>query len=196
MKGKGVQLVMLVDSFMLTAVIHELNSGVRGSVVRAAKTIAPFTIALLLQRKERSKVWLIASAHSRYTHVGWHHKLTTVDKVEHLETERFTETLERHLEQARFTGAEQLDFDRIIALRFINITPLGERKQFALWCEIMGKHSNLVLLDEDNGLIVDALKRLPSSMNRYREVLPGKPYIRPPTGNRKNPLTVDREEIF
>jgi predicted ribosome quality control (RQC) complex YloA/Tae2 family protein len=59
----------------------------------------------------------------------------------------------------------------------------------------MGKHSNLVLVDEESGLIVDALKRLPSSLNRYREVLPGKPYIRPPSGERRNPLSVSFEEL-
>jgi predicted ribosome quality control (RQC) complex YloA/Tae2 family protein len=59
----------------------------------------------------------------------------------------------------------------------------------------MGKHSNLVLVDEGSGLIVDALKRLPSSLNRYREVLPGKPYIRPPSGERRNPLSVSFEEL-
>ncbi len=187
---------MLVDSFMLAAVVHELNSGFKGGVVRAVKGIAPFAIALLLQVRSKGRVWLIASAHTRYAHIGWHQKLPTDSGSEHIETERFAEVLERHLGQARFVASEQIDFDRLVVLRFFNITPLGEKKQFSLWCEIMGKHSNLVLVDEDSGLIVDALKRLPSSMNRYREVLPGKTYIRPPTGNRKNPLTVQCKEVF
>jgi len=187
---------MLVDSFMLAAVVHELNSGLVGGTVRSVEAVAPFTVSLSLQVRGKGKIWLIASAHPRYAHIGWHQKLPILDKVEHAETQRFAEVLERHLEQARFIGAEQIDFDRLVTLRFFNITPLGERRRFALWCEIMGKHSNLVLVDENSGLIVDALKRLPSSMNRYREVLPGKHYIRPPTGNRKNPLTVDREEVL
>lgn len=187
---------MLVDSFMLAAIVHEFNSNLRGGIVRSVKTVTPFVVALSLQIRGKGKVWIIASAHSRYAHIGWHQKSLTVGEVEHPETERFAEVLERHLEQARFIAAEQIDFDRLVVLHFVNITPLGERKRFALWCEIMGKHSNLVLVDGDSGLVVDALKRLPSSMNRYREVLPGKPYIRPPTGNRKNPLTVEREEVF
>ncbi|MCX7967449.1 MAG: NFACT family protein [Armatimonadetes bacterium] len=187
---------MLVDSFMIAAVVRELNSGLKGGVVRSAKAVAPFAVALSLQVRGKGKIWLIASAHTRYAHIGWLQKLSTLDEVEHQETERFAEALERHLEQARFAGAEQIDFDRIVVLRFLNITPLGERRRFALWCEIMGKHSNLVLVEEDSGLIIDSLKRLPSSVNRYREVLPGKPYIRPPSGNRKNPLTVQCEEVL
>ncbi len=187
---------MLIDSFMIAAVVHELNSGLKGSVVRLARAIAPFTVALSIQVRGKEKIWLIVSAHSRYAHIGWNQKLSTLGKVEHPETERFAEVLERHLEQARFISAEQIDFDRLVVLRFVNITPLGERKRFSLWCEIMGKHSNLVLVDDGSGLIVDALKRLPSSMNRYREVLPSKPYIRPPTGTRKNPLTISRDELF
>lgn len=186
---------MLVDSFMLAAVVHELNSELKGSVVRAAKAIAPFTVALLLQQRGKGKFWLIASAHTRYAHIGWQRKSIEAQSEGHDETERFADVLGRHLEQARFVGAEQLDFDRLVVLRFVNITPLGERKRFALWCEIMGKHSNLVLVDEESGLIVDALKRLPSSLNRYREVLPGKPYIRPPSGERRSPLSVSFEEL-
>lgn len=187
---------MLVDSFMLAAVAHELNSGLRGGVVRSVKAIAPFAVALSLQVRSKGRIWLIISAHTRYAHIGWHQKLSALDKVEHPETERFAEVLGRYLEQARFAGAEQIDFDRLVVLRFVNITPLGERRRFALWCEIMGKHSNLVLVDEDSGLIVDALKRLTSSMNRYREVLPGKPYLRPPSGDRKNPLTIGKDELL
>ncbi|MFN3420471.1 MAG: NFACT family protein [Armatimonadota bacterium] len=187
---------MLIDSFTIAAVVHELNSGLKGGTVRSVKAIEPFTVALSIQVRGRGKIWLIASAHARYAHIGWHQKLSILDEVEHPETERLAEVLERHLEQARFVSAEQVDFDRLVALRFVNITPLGERKRFSLWCEIMGKHSNLVLVDDDSGLIVDALKRLPSSMNRYREVLPGKPYIRPPTGTRRNPLTLGRDEFL
>jgi predicted ribosome quality control (RQC) complex YloA/Tae2 family protein len=186
---------MLVDSFMLAAVVHELNSELKGSAVRSAKAIAPFAVALLLQQRGKGKYWLITSAHTRYAHIGWQKKPVEAQSEGHEETERFADVLRRHLEQARFVGAEQIDFDRLVALHFINITPLGERKRFALWCEIMGKHSNLVLVDEGSGLIVDALKRLPSSLNRYREVLPGKPYIRPPSGERRNPLSVSFEEL-
>lgn len=187
---------MLIDSFMIAAVAHELNSSLRGGVVRSARAIAPFTIALSIQVRSMGKIWLIVSAHARYAHIGWHQKLSTLGRVEHPGTERFAEVLERHLEQARLISAEQVDFDRLVVLHFVNITPLGKRKRFSLWCEIMGKHSNSVLVDDDSGLIVDVLKRLPSSINRYREVLPGKPYIRPPTGTRKNPLTLSRDEFF
>ncbi|MCS7266102.1 MAG: NFACT family protein [Armatimonadetes bacterium] len=187
---------MLVDSFMLAAVVHELNSGLKGGIVRSVKAIAPFSVALLFQVRGKGKIGLIASAHTRYAHIGWHQKLSTHEKIEHSETERFAEVLDRHLEQARFLGAQQVDFDRLVVLRFVNITLLGEMKRFALWCEIMGKHSNLVLVEEDSGLIIDSLKRLPSSVNRYREVLPGKPYIRPPSGDRKNPLTVQCAEVL
>lgn len=186
---------MLVDSLMLAAVVNELRQHGKGSLVRDVSILAPFTLALRLQHQRR-RWWLIASAHTRLAHIGWQTEPPPSLSAEHAETERFGEVLERQLSQAVLIGAEQIDFDRLIALRFGTITPLGERKVFALWCEIMGKHSNLVLVDEGSGLIVDALKRLPSSLNRYREVLPGKPYLRPPTGQRNNPLTVDHATLM
>lgn len=186
---------MIVDSFMLSAVVSELNKEFMGSVVRSVKAVAPFTVSLSLHQRGKGKFWLIMSSHPRYTHIGWQQSETEAKTMEHDETKRFAEVLERQLERAIFTGAEQLDFDRLVVLRFVTITPLGEKKRFSLWCEIMGKHSNLVLVDEEDLTIVDALKRLPSSVNRYREVLPGKPYIRPPSGNRRNPLTTNLDEI-
>lgn len=184
---------MLVDSFMLAAVVHELRA-FQGATVRRICPVAPFQIALLLQGRG-VKVWVILAAHTRYAHVSWCPEVPQTEPFEHPETTRFTETLSRHLEGAKLVGAEQRDFDRLLLLRFITITPLGERKRLALWAEIMGKHSNLVLVDEESQRIVDALKRLPTSVNRYREVLPGKPYLRPPTGERRNPLTVTYEDF-
>jgi len=184
---------MLVDSFMLAAVVHELRA-FQGATVRRIRPIAPFQIALLLQGRG-VKVWVILSAHTRYAHVSWCPEAPQTELFEHPETTRFTETLSRHLEGAKLVDAEQRDFDRLLLLRFVAITPLGERKRLALWAEIMGKHSNLVLVDEESQLIVDALKRLPSSLNRYREVLPNRPYLRPPTGERRNPLTVTYEDF-
>lgn len=186
---------MLVDSFMLAAVAHELNRNAKGWWVRSVKAVAPFTIALPLQGRGKGRIWLLASAHTRYAHIGWQREAPASLAEPHEETERFADVLERHLEQARFLEAEQVDFDRLLVLRFVTLTPLGERKRYALWCEIMGKHSNLVLVDEGVGIIVDALKRLPLSLNRYREVLPNKPYIRPPTGDRRNPLTITESEL-
>lgn len=189
---------MLVDSLMLSAVLQEINNLSIGSVVRAVQTVVPMEVALLVQHKDKSKTWLIASAHTRYAHIGW------AEQIPHrgrdwmrggdADTQRFAEGLERWLKRARFIGAEQIDFDRLVVLRFVNLTPLGEQKRYALWCEIMGKHSNLVFVDDETGIILDALKRLSASVNRYREVLPNKPYVRPPTGERGNPLIVTRDE--
>ena len=186
-------MAMLVDSFMLAAVVHELRA-FQGAAVRRIRPVAPFQIALLLQGRG-VKVWVILSAHTRYAHVGWCPEAPQTEPFEHPETVRFAEALSRHLEGAKLVGAEQVDFDRLLLLRFVAITPLGERKRFALWAEIMGKHSNLVLVDEESQLIVDALKRLPSSVNRYREVLPNRPYLRPPMGERRNPLAVTPDEL-
>lgn len=112
---------MLVDSFMLAAVVHELNSELKGSAVRSAKAIAPFAVALLLQQGGKVKYWLITSAHTRYAHIGWQKKPVEAQSEGHEETERFADVLRRHLEQARFVGAEQIDFDRLVVLSLIHI---------------------------------------------------------------------------
>lgn len=185
---------MFVDSFMLAAVTREL-AAFKGSVVQQVRPVAPFQVALALRGRDRQRRWLTLSAHTRYAHVSWQETPLPNAATDHADTLRFAETLERTLQRARLLGAEQVDFDRLIALRFVAVTPLGERRSLTLWCEIMGKHSNLVLVDEERQVVVDALKRLSTTQNRYREVRPGCPYIRPPTGERRNPLSVSHAEL-
>ena len=64
---------------------------------------------------------------------------------------------------------------------------IGDAVQRKLTIEIMGRHSNLILIDTANNKIIDSLKHLPPSVNSYRTVLPGQTYIAPPAQNKMDP---------
>ncbi len=59
----------------------------------------------------------------------------------------------------------------------------------------MGKHSNIILVDQDRQLILDSIKHISGAQNRHRSILPGNEYISPPSQNKVSPINVD-EEMF
>jgi predicted ribosome quality control (RQC) complex YloA/Tae2 family protein len=90
---------------------------------------------------------------------------------------QFCMVLRKHLEGAKLVKAEQPGLERILRLTFSRSD--GERTLIA---EMMGKRSNLILLDE-RGIILDSIKRISARVNRVREILPNRPYLPPPPGH-------------
>ena len=78
--------------------------------------------------------------------------------------------MKKHLLNAMLTGIEQLGFDRILVFKFSRINELGEVKKFDIYFELMGKYSNFIVTDE-NGIIIDVLKRFSLEENRLRAFL-------------------------
>lgn len=102
--------------------------------------------------------------------------------------------------QSQLIGGKILDikhpnFDRILHFIIQPYLKFGETKNVTLIVEFMGKHSNIILLNENN-LIEGSIKSITSKINRYREVIPGKLYIPPPSQNKLSPLEISRENFF
>ena len=104
----------------------------------------------------------------------------------------FLALLQNQLKGGEILDIEHSNFDRI--LRFI-IKPyqkFGELQNKILVVEFMGKHGNIILLKEDK-TIETSIKLIDSNISRYREIMPGKLYIPPPSQNKLNPLKINRE---
>lgn len=98
----------------------------------------------------------------------------------------FCMLLRKHLAGARIRSVEALPRERIVRIECETSNELGLREPRTLVFELMGKHSNLILLKE--GLIVDAIKRVPFAVSRVRQILPGLEYSLPPAGKGISPL--------
>jgi predicted ribosome quality control (RQC) complex YloA/Tae2 family protein len=100
--------------------------------------------------------------------------------------------LRKHLRGSRLESATQPGFDRVLRLDFAECQGFGPESRRCLVIEIMGKHGNMVLLDEE-GSIVSCAKHVPARMNRYRQIMEGEPYIPPPDFGKLDPrrLTAD-----
>ncbi|NLY09896.1 MAG: fibronectin/fibrinogen-binding protein [Tissierellia bacterium] len=102
----------------------------------------------------------------------------------------FCMVLRKHLQGGYIESFNQLSNDRIIVLNVVSSNELGYRVKKSLVMEIMGKHSNLILIDSESNIIIDSIRRVTENMSRLRQILPGEKYD--PSvllGDKINPLS-------
>lgn len=102
--------------------------------------------------------------------------------------------LRKRLTGARLRSIRQPELERLIMLDFEGTNELGDIVTMNLAVEIMGKYSNIIFIDND-GNIIDAIKRVDASMSSQRFVLPGIKYEMPPKQNKLCVLTTDADEV-
>ena len=103
--------------------------------------------------------------------------------------------LRKHLGSATLVDIQQEGLDRILKLVFSSVNELGDRVTRTLVIEIMAQYSNIILLDE-NGVIIDSVKRVDNTKSSVREVLPGLPYELPPKQNKLSITENTTDEII
>lgn len=102
--------------------------------------------------------------------------------------------LRKRLAGARLVAVRQPGLERMLYLDFDATNDLGDRIRLSLVMEIMGRYSNIIFVDE-NGKIIDALKRVDEEMSSERLVFPGMTYELPPPQDKLCLLTVSVQEI-
>ena len=102
--------------------------------------------------------------------------------------------LRKKLCGAKIFDVRQPDLERIVFIDFDSTNELGDPVRLTLAVEIMGKYSNVIFIDE-NGMIIDALKRVDPTMTTQRLVLPGMRYELPPGQNKLSMLSNDPSVI-
>ena len=106
----------------------------------------------------------------------------------------FCMLLRKHIGNGRIVGIEQPEFERIIVIEIEHLDEMGDLCHKKLITELMGKHSNIIFTEE-NGRIIDSIKRIGAQISSVREVLPGYEYVLPPN-DKQNPYIVTKEEFF
>jgi len=158
------------DSLTLRAVAEELRQTVAGGFVQHIAQPVPTDLVLTIRTRGASRL-LILSCDTTFARVH----LTAVKRPNPPLPPPFCMLCRKYLEGARVLDVRQRDFDRLLDIDFESA---GDSR-YRLVAELMGKHSNLILTNEA-GLILDAAKRITRRLSRYREVLPGLPYVAPP----------------
>lgn len=112
---------------------------------------------------------------------------TTKTRQAPLQAPAFCMLLRKHLQNGRIISVTQPGLERILRFEVEHLDEMGDLCRHTLVIELMGKHSNLIFLN-DQEQIVDSIKHISSLVSSVREVLPGRPYFVPDTRNKKNPL--------
>ncbi|HFU4001931.1 TPA: NFACT family protein [Streptococcus suis] len=182
---------MSFDGFFLHHMTAELRANLKGG--RIQKINQPFEQEIVLNiRSNRQSHKLLLSAHSVFGRV----QLTQSDFTNPKVPNTFTMILRKYLQGAIIEDIRQLDNDRILEFSVSNKDEIGDHIQATLIVEIMGKHSNIILVDKSEQKIIEAIKHVGFSQNSYRTILPGSTYIRPPETHSLNPYTVSDEKLF
>lgn len=167
---------MAFDGLVLAAVRHELEHKLIGG--RINKIYQPEKEEIVLHiRTQGENEKLVLSAHAQRARVH----LTAVQKGNPQSPPMFCMILRKYLEGGKITRVEQPGLERVLKLYIEAYDELGCQAEKVLVAEIMGKHSNIILLDPKTNTILDGIKRYTHATSRYREVLPGREYVPPPS---------------
>jgi predicted ribosome quality control (RQC) complex YloA/Tae2 family protein len=182
---------MSFDGIVTRAVTHELQDELTSC--RIAKIYQPSETEIVITVRAKGKNQnLLLSVHPSYARLH----ITTDSFTNPKTPPMFCMVLRKYLIGGFIEKFEQIEMERIIKIHISNRNELGDITNKTLVMEIMGKHSNLILLDEQKQVILDSIKHIPPHMNRVRSILPGQPYIMPPGQGKTNPLTIKKEQFI
>ena len=182
---------MSFDGFFLHHMVEELRTELLNG--RIQKINQPFDQELVLQiRSNRQSHRLLLSAHPVFGRI----QLTESTFENPAQPSTFIMVLRKYLQGAVIESIEQIENDRIVAITVANKNEIGDHIQATLIIEIMGKHSNILLVDKSSHKILEVIKHIGFSQNSYRTLLPGATYIAPPSTEALNPFMVKDEKLF
>ena len=182
---------MSFDGFFLHHMVEELRAELLNG--RIQKINQPFDQELVLQiRSNRQSHRLLLSAHPVFGRI----QLTETTFENPAQPSTFIMVLRKYLQGAVIESIEQIENDRIVEITVSNKNEIGDNIQATLIIEIMGKHSNILLVDKSSNKVLEVIKHIGFSQNSYRTLLPGATYLAPPSTEALNPFTIKDEKLF
>lgn len=180
---------MALDGVTLKHLVNELAPQLIGARIDKINQPEKEEIHLFLRNQGKSlRLLLNISATAARLH------LTQENKKNPTSPPMFCMILRKHLEGGKILNLEQVGLERIVQITVQNYNEYGDLATLQLYLEIMGKHSNLILVEPTKQVILDGIKRYSHAVSRHREVLPGRAYIVPPSQGKWDPIS--EEETF
>ena len=182
---------MAFDGLFTRAITHEIENSLYTG--RISKIYQPSKYEILLHIRANGKNQkLILSAHPTYARLH----LTNQNYDSPALPPMFCMLLRKHLEGGFIEKIEQIDLERIIQITVRSRNEIGDESLKTLVIEIMGRHSNIILVDTKTNNILDSLKHVSLAVNRHRTVYAGAEYIAPPAQHKINPLQIETNDAF
>lgn len=186
---------MALDGALLRQIKHELEGCLIGSRVDKIHQFSREEMVFVLRLREpaadgarSAKLYLSAGADSPRLH------LTSSSFENPKSPPMFCMLMRKHLGSAKLLEIRQVGLDRILHLIFETRNEMGDLIELTVAIEIMGRHSNIILIDE-NGRVIDSIKRIDDTMSSVRPILPGVRYTLPPAQDKLDLITSTPEQI-
>lgn len=180
---------MALDGIMLSMLKNEISEKLIGA--RVDKVHQPSKEELVISfRWNGGNGKLLVSASASAPRI--HFTEASVDNPKN--PPMFCMLMRKHICGAKLINIEQFGLERLLHLSFSTYNELGDPIVIKLAVEIMGRHSNIMLIGPD-GRIIDSIKRVTADMSSVRQVMPGMTYVFPPAQNKMNTLDPDIMEL-
>ncbi|KOR88530.1 Rqc2 family fibronectin-binding protein [Paenibacillus solani] len=180
---------MALDGIVTRAIVHELQS-CRGA--RINKIYQPNDRDIVFHlRTQQGNAKLLLSANPTYPRVH----LTQETFLNPAEAPMFCMILRKHCESGIIEDIQQVGMERIIHITIRQRDELGDISSKKVIVELMGRHSNIILLDPANGTILDGIHHVTPAISSYRVIMPGFSYTNPPEQHKRSTLETGQEDF-
>ena len=181
---------MALDSIILKKLTEELKETIIDS--RVERITMPAKDIVILKLRSRNGTWnLIISARSGMSRLH----ISQTEYENPLNPPSFCMLLRKYLGNARIKDINSVDSERIILIDFDVINEKGDRTSIQMSVEMMGRYSNIIIINSEN-MIIDAIKHIDPDTPDKRRIFPGVAFEMPPIQGKLPFLSTDTSSII
>lgn len=162
---------MAFDGIVTKSIVNELTPLIGGKIDKIHEPDKNTIILGIYSQGKNYALNICIDAHNCRIN------LTTHSRINPIVAPNFCMLLRKHLIGGRITNISMMGLERLINIEIVIINEFNEIETKTLVVELMGKHSNIILL-RPNNIIIDAMRHI-TSENSYREILPSRTYTLP-----------------
>jgi predicted ribosome quality control (RQC) complex YloA/Tae2 family protein len=182
---------MIINSTLIFCLVPEIEEAFKGSkIIQILQSLDKKELLFITRSKEKETSLFFSAHPENYRIEIRDENETKVKGPDYQKTNLFSYALGGNIHEIK-----QVDFDRMIKISCLKKSQLGPNIEFDLIFELTGRNSNLILLRND-GLIIDCLRKVDLTQNRFRQILPGEKYLPPPYPKKRNPFQIEKEKFI
>ncbi|RYU99970.1 fibronectin/fibrinogen-binding protein [Clostridium tetani] len=183
-------ILLALDGLFLYATLEELKDSILNSKIYKINQPEKDEIVFSL-KKDKNSYKILISASTMYPRIHF----TDINKKNPMTPPMFCMILRKYLSNSKITSIYQLQLDRVVFIDLQGKDELGFEKTYTLIIEIMGRHSNISLVEKSSSIILDSIKHITPEINSVRTLLPGLKFVLPPKSNKLNPLDYTYDDL-
>ncbi len=162
---------MSFDGIVTKAIVEQLSENlINGKINKINQPDPNCLIFTIYNNRNNYKLLIDASSNSPRINI------TDLNKENPLQAPNFCMLLRKHIQGGTIESIKQNGLDRVINIDINSLNELGDKVTKTIIIELMGKYSNIILIDKESSKIIDSIKRITIDISRVRQVLPGMIY--------------------